>query len=190
MIKKQILLSFLLITFLILILNFKNIDRFTIFDGRIKGYKGLKQDYVGPIIFLQKNNKDISEVNCLDNNSKYQCVGRYPKNIYYPKPDEMKYATQPNIIRIPTGKRGIKGGDGDPGDSATSLWVQDPNIKKINSKDELSLNSNKIIFNNDVIMNEYQPICLIKTTESDSDHCINRETVINIINSFEHRDPI
>jgi len=185
MIKKQILLSLLLITFIILILNFKNIDTFKIYDGSIKG---LKRDYVGPIIFLQKNNKDISKVNCLNTDSKYECRGRYPKKLYYPTPEEMKYATQPNIINIPTGKKGARGREGSEGGDATSLWIQNPNIEKISSASELSLNSNYIKFNNDVIFNEFEPICLMKTTESDTDNCIDRETIINIINSFKHRD--
>ena len=67
-------------------------------------------------------------------------------------------------------------------------FQKNPNIEKISSASELSLNSNYIKFNNDVIFNEFEPICLMKTTESDTDNCIDRETIINIINSFKHRD--
>jgi hypothetical protein len=186
MINIQILLLLLvLVLILIIIFNFKINETFTIFDTKIERQK---QNYVGPIIFLQRNNKNISQVNCLNETSQYKCIGKYPKEQHYPTKEDLKYISEPNIIKIPRGNTGNHGEMGKQGASAIKSWISTSDISKINSSkynNLLSLNSKNINFNSkNNIINEFKPLCIIKNSESDEDFCIDRNTIIDIKNSF------
>jgi len=185
MIKTQILLSLLLIIIIIIILNFKINDTFTIFD---RGIERQKQNYVGPIIFLQRNNKNISQVNCLNEISQYQCIGKYPKEKHYPTKEELKYISEPNIIKIPRGNIGTDGKTGRKGESAITKLISTSDISKIGSSkynDILSLNSKNIYFNSkNNIINEFKPLCLVKNDPLQDDYCIDRKTILDIKDSF------
>lgn len=185
MIKKQLLLSFTLIIILILIINFNTIDKFTIFETN---KERLKQDYVGPIIFLQRNNENISKKNCLDEDSQYDCIGKYPREKLYPSEEDLKYVNRPNIIRIPRGNTGPDGELGSSGSNATSSWIPTGNVYKIvsnNYNNNLNFKSTNINFNSSKNnIKEFNRLCIIKDKDTDEDYCIDRETIMNIKDSF------
>tara|TARA_B110001450_G_scaffold6686_1_gene6893 strand:+ start:1042 stop:1611 length:570 start_codon:yes stop_codon:yes gene_type:complete len=185
MIKKQVLLSFILIIILILIINFNRIDKFTIFETN---KERIKQDYVGPIIFLQRNNENKSEINCLNKDSQYKCIGKYPREKLYPTAEELKYLSEPNIIRIPRGNIGPEGELGLAGINSTSSWIPTSNVYKIVSNkynNNLNFKSTNINFNSSKnTIKEFNKLCIIKDNELDKDYCINRNQIMQIIDSF------
>lgn len=185
MIKKQLLLSFTLMIILILIINFNTIDKFTIFETN---KERLKQDYVGPIIFLQRNNENISKINCLNKDSQYECIGKYPREKLYPTEEELKYASEPNIIKIPRGNTGLEGELGSSGLNAASSWIPTSNIYKIVSNkynNNLNFKSTNINFNSSKNnIKEFNKLCIIKNNELDKDYCIDRNMIIQIKDSF------
>ena len=185
MIKKQLLLSFILIIILILIINFNTIDKFTIFETN---KERLKQDYVGPIIFLQRNNENISEINCLNKDSQYKCIGKYPREKLYPSAEDLKYVSEPNIIRIPRGNIGLEGELGLDGLNAESSWIPTSNVYKIVSNkynNNLNFKSTNINFNSSKNnIKEFNRLCIIKDNELDNDYCIDRNQIMQIKDSF------
>lgn len=170
MIKNQLLLSFVLII-IILIINFYTIEKFTIFETK---KETIKQDYVGPIIFLQKDNENIS----------FSEIGKYPINESNPSiNNEFKFASKPNIVNIPRGKVGTQGMNGVTGINLDKSWISS-DIKQIDS-DNLEFEIENINFNSlKNTINDINPLCIIKQNEFGMDYCIDRATIIGIINSF------
>tara|TARA_Y100000389_G_scaffold203352_1_gene251515 strand:- start:1066 stop:1803 length:738 start_codon:yes stop_codon:yes gene_type:complete len=130
MINIEYILFILLIIIILIFINFKNNEKFTS-DPELAGprIEGDPQKYIGPIIFLQQTNDGTTTMNCLGNTDEYRCIGKYPSDNnngngenYYPTDDELRYASQPNIINIPKGNDGEPGHVGSSGESATNNW--------------------------------------------------------------------
>lgn len=141
-------------------------------------------NYQGPIIFLQKT--DTKKLNCLDEMSYYQCIGKHPNDKYYPTAEELVHLNYPNIIKIPEGKKGLKGNDGSPGENRGSTYRKnDNNITKITSRnydDKLEIRSNDNVINvnneNDIKLQSYSKICI-------NNKCIERKDIEDIINILQ-----
>lgn len=136
-------------------------------------------NYQGPIIFLQE--VDFAGRNCLNEISNYQCIGKHPDEDYYPSDEELKHLNEPNIVRIPRGKKGLKGSDGSPGENKGNTYRKRNNdISKITSNnDKFVIKSNgDIVINNesDIKLQSYSEICINNT-----DLCIDRKDIEDII---------
>jgi len=163
----------------------------------LKHNEYFKQNYIGPIIFLQKNNTEKSEINCLNENSYYNCIGKYPEDKYYPTNTDLKYLSTPTIIKIPKGKTGDNGEKGKNGISDKIIYTAE--IKNINSN-KLSLKNNNTYFNsnNNYIRmknnniwdtGDYQNLCIINQHNNvDNKYCIDRKILLEVNNSFKNEN--
>ena len=145
-------------------------------------------NYQGPIIFLQKG--DIEKKNCLGKMDYHQCIGdhgRFPNKKYYPNDEELEYLNYPNIIKIPQGKKGIKGFEGSLGLNQGSTYrPTNNNITRITSnkyEDKLKIisNDNEININNNegnIKLQSHSEICI-------QNNCIQRKDIEDIIKIFK-----
>jgi len=141
-------------------------------------------NYQGPIIFLQKG--EIEKENCIGEIDYHQCIDNYPNDKYYPSKKELEYLNNPNIIKIPQGKKGIKGLEGSAGLNRGSTYRKNNNnitritSKKYEDKLEIRSNDNKININNnegDIKLQSYSKICI-------QNNCIQRKDIEDIIKIF------
>ena len=83
--KNKIVISFIFIIIAISIIillynNYKTVEHYISLDYKTR---------LGPIIFLQENNNSETVKNCLDDESKYKCIGTFPHN--FPDTEGLKY---------------------------------------------------------------------------------------------------
>lgn len=173
MINIEYILFILLIIIILIFINFKNNEKF-VTDTNLDAQK-----YVGPIIFLQESNDGNIADNCIDVNSKYRCIGKYPSDNndnnnkrYYPNEDELKHTSQPNIIKIPKGKDGYKGDAGTEGTNYAKSWfpiydhtnpviIEPPNRTILIKGDSVTFDSTKNT------THEFNMICIDKDDNDD-----------------------